>query len=102
MDYLLLPPEVNSGRMYIGPGAGPMLAAAATWDAVAAGLESTAAGFSVEVSGLTGQAWSGPSSMAMAAAAAPYVAWLQASAAQLHKPPPRPTAQPRPMRRRSP
>ena len=78
----MLPPEVNSGRMYVGPGAGPMLAAAATWDAVAAGLESTAAGYSVEAAGLTGQAWSGPASMAMAAAATPYVAWLQASAAQ--------------------
>ncbi|MGB7163072.1 MAG: PPE domain-containing protein, partial [Mycobacterium sp.] len=26
MDFALLPPEVNSGRMYEGPGSGPMLA----------------------------------------------------------------------------
>jgi PPE-repeat protein len=82
MDFGLLSPEVNSGRMYTGPGVGPMLAAAAGWDAVAAQLESTASGYSSEVSGLTGQLWFGPSSMRMAAAAAPYVAWLQATAAQ--------------------
>jgi len=81
MDYALLCPEVNSGRMYTGPGAGPMLAAAAGWDAVAAQLEYTASGYSSQVAGLTGQAWSGPSSMAMAASAARHVAWLQTTAA---------------------
>jgi PPE-repeat protein len=82
LDYGLLMPEINSGRMYAGPGAGPMLAAAAAWDAIAAQLASAASGYSSEVSGLTGQAWFGPSSTLMAAAAAPYVAWLNASAAQ--------------------
>jgi PPE-repeat protein len=81
MDFGLLPPEVNSGLMYTGPGAGPMLAAAAGGDAVAAELESTAAGYSSAVAGLSGQTWFGPSSISMAAAA-PYAAWLQASAAQ--------------------
>ena len=32
MDFAFLPPEINSGRMYDGPGSGPMLAAAAAWD----------------------------------------------------------------------
>jgi len=32
MDFAILPPEINSGRMYAGPGSGPMLAAAAAWD----------------------------------------------------------------------
>ncbi|WP_119238685.1 PPE domain-containing protein, partial [Mycobacterium tuberculosis] len=27
MDFGALPPEINSGRMYCGPGSGPMLAA---------------------------------------------------------------------------
>jgi hypothetical protein len=67
--------------MHTGPGAGPLLAAAAGWDAVAAELESTASGYSSEVSALIG-AWFGPSSITMTTAAAPYVAWLQASAAQ--------------------
>jgi PPE-repeat protein len=82
MDFALLPPEVNSGLMYTGPGAGPMLAAAAGWDAVAAELESTASDYSSQVSGLTCQSWIGPSSLTMAAAAAPYTAWLQLSAVQ--------------------
>ncbi|WP_155772044.1 PPE domain-containing protein, partial [Mycobacterium asiaticum] len=27
MDYAVLPPEINSGRMYAGAGSGPMVAA---------------------------------------------------------------------------
>jgi PPE-repeat protein len=42
MDFGALPPEVNSARMYAGPGAGSMLAAAAGWDGLAADLHSTA------------------------------------------------------------
>ncbi|WP_155725996.1 PPE domain-containing protein, partial [Mycobacterium avium] len=38
MDFGALPPEVNSGRMYAGPGSGPLMAAAAAWDEVAAEL----------------------------------------------------------------
>ncbi|BBY20018.1 PPE family protein [Mycobacterium stomatepiae] len=82
MDFALLPPEVNSGLMYAGPGAGPMLAAAAGWDALAAQLESTASGYAAELAGLIGHAWSGPSSQLMIAAATPYVDWLSAAAAQ--------------------
>ena len=32
MDFGALPPEINSGRMYSGPGCGSMLGAAAAWD----------------------------------------------------------------------
>lgn len=38
LDFGALPPEINSGRMYAGPGSGPLLAAAAAWDALAAEL----------------------------------------------------------------
>jgi PPE-repeat protein len=82
MDFAFLPPEINSGRMYTGPGPGPMLAAAAAWDDLAAELGSTAASYASEVSALTSGAWQGPSSASMAAAAAPYVAWMNATAAQ--------------------
>lgn len=81
MDFALLPPEVNSALIYAGPGSGPLLAAAAAWDSVAAELESTAGGYATEVSGLAGQSWFGPSSVAMAAAATSYADWLSAAAA---------------------
>ena len=82
MDYGALPPEINSGRMYAGPGAGSMLAAAAAWDGLAAELESAASSYGSVISALTGGPWVGPSSTAMAAAAAPYVAWMGATAGQ--------------------
>ncbi|EFG76534.1 PPE family protein [Mycobacterium parascrofulaceum ATCC BAA-614] len=82
MDFASLPPEVNSGLMYAGPGAGPMLAAAAGWDALAAQLEATASGYAAELAALTGLAWSGPSALLMTAAATPYVEWLTTAAAE--------------------
>ncbi len=66
--------------MYAGPGSGPMLAAAAAWDGLATELQSTAADYGSVISVLTG-VWSGQSSGTMAAAAAPYVAWMSATAA---------------------
>jgi PPE-repeat protein len=81
-DFAALPPEVNSGRMYVGAGSGPLLAAAAAWDDLAAELQSTAATYGSTVSGLTSGQWSGPSSIAAAAAAAPYVSWMSATGAQ--------------------
>ncbi len=45
MDFGALPPEINSGRMYSGPGSGPMLAAAAAWDGVAVELGLAATGY---------------------------------------------------------
>lgn len=81
MDFGGLPPEVNSGRMYIGPGSGPMLAAAAAWDGLAAQLHSAAASYESVISNLTG-GWQGASSSLMAAAAAPYTAWMSATAVQ--------------------
>ncbi len=82
MDFGALPPEINSGRMYSGPGSGPMLAAAAAWDALAANLHSAADAHGAVVAGLTGGPWLGPASASMAAAAAPYAAWLTATATQ--------------------
>ncbi|BBY08726.1 PPE family protein [Mycobacterium noviomagense] len=81
-DFGALPPEITSGRMYAGPGAGSMLTAAAAWDALAADMHSAAASYASVVSGLTSGPWSGPSSASMAAAAAQYVAWVSATAAQ--------------------
>ena len=82
MDFTMLPPEVNSGRMYAGPGSGPMLAAAAAWDGLAAELQSTTASYGSAISELSGGPWLGPSSATMAAAAAPYMEWMTTTAAQ--------------------
>jgi PPE-repeat protein len=59
-----------------------MLAAAGAWNGLAAELRATALGYSSVLSELTSQAWHGPASASMAAAVAPYVAWLSTSAAQ--------------------
>jgi PPE-repeat protein len=82
MDFGALPPEINSSRMYSGPGTGPMLAAATAWDKLAGELNSSAAAYRSAVAGLTIDGWRGPSSMMMAGAAAPYVGWLHSTAAQ--------------------
>jgi PPE-repeat protein len=81
-DFVVLPPEINSARMYAGPGSGSMWAAAAAWDGLATDLGSSASSFQSVASGLTGAAWQGPASVSMAAAATPYVGWLNAAAAQ--------------------
>ena len=82
LDFAMLPPEVNSGRMYSGAGSGPMLAAASAWRGLAAELRSTALSYGSVLSALTGEEWRGPASAAMAAAATPYVAWLGTTAEQ--------------------
>ncbi|OBK70599.1 PPE family protein [Mycobacterium sp. 1165178.9] len=82
LDFGAYPPEYNSGRMYVGAGSGPLLAAAAAWDELAAELQSTGASYSSTIETLATGPWTGPSSIAMAAAAAPYVAWIHATGAQ--------------------
>ncbi|ORW87551.1 hypothetical protein AWB92_23920 [Mycobacterium sp. IEC1808] len=82
MDFAALPPEINSARMYTGPGSGPLLAAATAWDGLAAALHAAASSYQSEVAALTAGPWLGPTSGLMAAAAAPYLAWTRTSAAQ--------------------
>lgn len=75
-DFAAVPPEVHSARMYAGPGAGPMLAAAAAWDELATELNWVAVGSDSAASGLTGR------SSASMTAAAPCAGWMSATAAQ--------------------
>jgi PPE-repeat protein len=82
MDFAFLPPEINSGRMYDGPGSGPMLAAAAAWDGLAAELHSTATSYGSVISELSAGPWLGAASAAMTAATAPYAAWMRSTATQ--------------------
>ncbi|MDD4866635.1 MAG: PPE family protein [Mycobacterium sp.] len=81
MDFGALPPEVNSGRMYMGAGAGSMLAASAAWESLAGELQSAAAGYQSAITTLT-EEWLGPTSMSMAAAVTPYVSWMRVTAEQ--------------------
>lgn len=80
MFYGAFPPEFNSGRIYAGPGAGSLVAAATAWENLATELQATSSAYASVVSSLTAGPWVGPSSIAMAAAAAPYVAWMQQTA----------------------
>jgi PPE-repeat protein len=82
MDFATFPPEINSARMYAGPGVGPMLAAASAWDALAAELQSTAASYQAAISELTGGPWLGASAAEMTAATTPYLDWMTTSAGQ--------------------
>jgi PPE-repeat protein len=82
MDFAMLPPEVNSARMYSGAGSASMLGAASAWKSVAAELRSTALSYGAVLSTLTDEEWNGPASAVMAAAAAPYVEWMNTTAVQ--------------------
>ncbi len=80
-DFAALPPEINSGLMYAGPGAGPMLAVSTAWDFLADDLYLAAAAFGYVIADLA-STWLGPSSLSMANAATTYVSWITATAAQ--------------------
>src|ERR1700730_12779481 len=81
MSFSLIPPEINSALMFSGAGSGPLLEAAAAWDALAADLDSTATQYQTLITNLTTGPWLGPSSAQMAAETAPYIAWLQGTSA---------------------
>src|SRR5690348_13680928 len=81
-DFAAQPPELISAKIYSGPGAESLQAAAAAWDALSGELQSTATQFESTIAGLVGGDWTGPSAEAAAAAAAPYVSWLSTTAGQ--------------------
>ena len=81
MSFSLFPPEINSALMFSGAGSGPLLEASTAWSELAADLESTATQYQTLVTNLVTGSWLGPSSAQMASATAPYIAWMQGSAA---------------------
>ena len=81
-DFGALPPEINSGRMYTGPGSGPMMAAASAWDGVAAEMGTAATAYNSVIDELTSSPWLGPASRAMMTAVTPYISWISAAGAQ--------------------
>ena len=82
VDFGALPPEINSARMYMGPGSSSFQAAASAWNGLAAELQSAAQGYETTITQLASDEWNGPASAAMASAAQPYVTWMQETAAQ--------------------
>ncbi|EPQ73136.1 PPE family protein [Mycobacterium marinum MB2] len=76
MSFWMWPPEVNSVLLLDGPGPGPMLEAAAAWDGIGTELSAAASAFGSVTSELAGQAWQGPASASMRAAAVRYLDWL--------------------------
>ncbi|MDM4140381.1 MULTISPECIES: PPE family protein [Mycobacterium] len=82
IDFGALPPEINSTRMYTGPGPLSLIAAAVAWDGLAAELHAASSCYRTVIAGLTTQRWMGPSSLAMASAFAPYMAWTAGAAAR--------------------
>jgi PPE-repeat protein len=82
MSFSLIPPEISSALMAEGAGSGPLLEAASAWDGLAADLESTATQYQTTITNLTTGPWLGASSAQMASAAEPYIAWMQATAAE--------------------
>ena len=82
MDYGALPPEINSGRMYSGPGSTPLRSASAAWNLLAAELDSAANQYQATINVLADDDWRGPTSATMAAAVAPYISWMATTGAQ--------------------
>ncbi len=83
-DFAARPPEINSGLMYSGSGAGPLMAASSAFSALSSELSSNAASYESTISQL-GSEWTGPSSTAMAAAAQTYISWLTTTSGQLQE-----------------
>ena len=76
-----MPPELNTARLMAGAGPGPMLQAAAAWEALAKALETQAAELAASLVALSAS-WTGESSERAIAAATPMVAWLHTAAQQ--------------------
>jgi PPE-repeat protein len=83
MDYAAIPPDVTSALMYMGAGAGPLMAAATAYNNLAAEASSAATQWQSIMTTLTSEVWTGAGSMAAAASAESIVSWLTTTAASL-------------------
>jgi PPE-repeat protein len=84
MDFRTLPPEINSGRLYSGPGSQSFMDAAEAWDGLAARLYDAAAQC-VSVTAKLAAGWQVPAATALTQATAPYIGWLNVVAAQAER-----------------
>ncbi|OBH49571.1 PPE domain-containing protein [Mycobacterium sp. E2479] len=84
-DFAAMPPEITSTLVYAGPGAAPLMAAAAAYANLAAEVSSTATQWESIISLLTTESWTGGGSAAAAAAAQPIITYLTETAATLEQ-----------------
>src|SRR5258705_599493 len=80
VDYGSLPPEINSAKIYTGPGAESLVAAAAAWSGLASELQAAVAGHRSVIDALTSGPWTGPASAKLVSSVSPFIAWLDISA----------------------
>lgn len=79
MDFSAIPPEINSGLMYAGPGPGGLIGAGQAWNTLSQDLSSTATAYGSVITDLA-TTWAGPSSQAMMTAVQPYLGWMVSTA----------------------